>query len=217
MSTWFRMYAEVLNDPKAQRLPGETFKGWVNVLCIAAQNDGALPSDEDIAFALRIDARKAVKLMNDLRDAGLIDVSETGRKPHNWNGRQYKSDVSTDRVKRFRERSTKRFKNGDETSGETAPDTDTETDVSLANANDAKSDFETQPDPDPEKAFWDMAKGYLGKSRASMIGKWVRDHGREETGKAITAAQIARAVDPVPYIERCFREARREPEFSSPC
>lgn len=56
-----------------------------------------------------------------------------------------------------------------------------------------------------DKMFWDSAKSYLGKSKSGMIGKWVRDHGKEETAKAITAAQIERAVDPVPYIERVLR------------
>jgi hypothetical protein len=122
MSQWFRMYAEVLNDPKAQRLSGDDFKGWVNVLCLASHGDGTIPSDEDIAFALRIEMRKARKLLETLTTSGLIDVTETGRSPHNWNKRQYKSDVSTDRVKRFR--NAKR--NVSETPDETPPDTETE-------------------------------------------------------------------------------------------
>jgi len=118
MAGWFRMYAEVINDPKAQRLPAETFKAWINILCLACQHEGEIPSDEDIAFALRVDVRKAQKLVKCLVDADLIDVSETGRSPHNWEGRQYKSDVSTGRVKRFRERSKKQ----DGTLGETPPE-----------------------------------------------------------------------------------------------
>jgi len=34
MSQWFRMYAEVLDDPKVQRLSGDEFKAWVNILCL---------------------------------------------------------------------------------------------------------------------------------------------------------------------------------------
>jgi hypothetical protein len=68
-----------------------------------------------------------------------------------------------------------------------------------------KSSGPDTPADDPEKAFWDTAKAYLGKSKASLVGKWAGTHGREATAQAITAAQIARAVDPVAYIEGYFR------------
>jgi len=61
--------------------------------------------------------------------------------------------------------------------------------------------------PDPDKAFWELATGYLGPSKRSVIGKWVKDYGRGETARAIAAAQVERAVDPVPYVERCLRGA----------
>jgi hypothetical protein len=196
MSQWFRMYAEVLNDPKAQRLRDADFRGWVNVLCLACQHDGVIPSDDDIAFALRIDVRKAKKLMETLAEAGLIDVTETGRAPHNWSGRQYKSDVSTDRVKRFR--NAKR--NVSQAVTETPPDTETEQSVPLSNDNGAK--------PDSDKAFWDSAKSYLGPSKASLIGKWAKEYGQEATASAITAAQLERAINPVEFIQGHFRANR---------
>jgi hypothetical protein len=55
-----------------------------------------------------------------LHAAGLLDKTETGFTPHNWNGRQYKSDVSTERVKRFRQHK----RNVSSTVTETAPETD---------------------------------------------------------------------------------------------
>lgn len=60
--------------------------------------------------------------------------------------------------------------------------------------------------PDTDKIFWDNAKAYLGKENASLIGKWARDHGKPETAKAITAAQLDRAIDPVEYIQGYFRK-----------
>jgi hypothetical protein len=194
MATWFRFYAEALDDPKVQKLDPATFKMWVNLLCLACRNEGFLPHEDDVAFALRIDIIAWRSLADRLLIGGLIDVVKGGPNgsriaPHGWQKRQYKSDTSSERVKRFRERS--------KTVTETPPETETETEVSLAKANDADGDSDT--------VFWDHAKAYLGKSRASVIGKWVRDHGQAETARAITAAQIARAVDPVPYIERALR------------
>lgn len=70
----------------------------------------------------------------------------------------------------------------------------------------ATGDSAALPD-DPDKAFWNLATGYLGVGKRSVIGKWVRDYGRAETAKAIAAAQVERAVDPVPYVERVLRGA----------
>jgi hypothetical protein len=123
MSLWFRMYETVLDDPKVQRLPGDTFKGWVNLLCLAKRHDGVLPEIGDIAFALRLSETEVRLLLETLMRAGLIDDGDAGLTPHNWGGRQYLSDVSTDRVKRFRERE----RNVSETVVETPPETETET------------------------------------------------------------------------------------------
>jgi uncharacterized protein YdaU (DUF1376 family) len=73
----------------------------------------------------------------------------------------------------------------------------------------------------PDKVFWDNAKAYLGKSKAGIIGKWVRDYGKDATAKAIAAAQVERAVDPVPYIQRVLRRGDtgdgRDCEMTMPC
>ncbi len=102
MTRWFRMYSEVLDDPKVQRLTPESFKAWINLLCLAAKHDGQLAGVADIAFALRIDEQQTITIIKDLTDAGLIDKAKGCYTPHNWSGRQYKSDVSNERVKRHR-------------------------------------------------------------------------------------------------------------------
>ena len=121
---WFRLYDDVLNDPKVQKLSGETFKLWINVLCIASKHGGVLPNLEDLAFELRLPTLVCKTEIDILKQAGLID-GDKKLKPHGWEKRQYKSDTSTERVKRFRERSG----NVAETVNETGPDTDTETDT----------------------------------------------------------------------------------------
>lgn len=198
MSRWFRFHDQSLNDPKVQTLDGDTFKAWVNLLCLASQNDGRLPPESDIAFALRMDINGCRTVLERLLNGGLIDRLNGGRDgwhyaPHGWSQRQYKSDTSSERVKRYRQR----YRNVTET----APDTETDTDVSVAKATDAGASS--------DKQFWDSAKAYLGKSKAPIIGKWCRDYGQAETAKAITAAQIERAVDPIPYIERVLRGAAK--------
>jgi hypothetical protein len=132
MSRWFRMYDELLDDPKVQRLSPDDFRGWVNLLCLASRNGGKLPAIADIAFALRETQDAVSTLVERLRSGGLIERRSGGADgafdaPYRWNERQYKSDTSTDRVKRFRQRS----KNG----VETPPETETETDKSEAKAS----------------------------------------------------------------------------------
>ena len=69
--------------------------------------------------------------------------------------------------------------------------------------------------PDSDRQFWDTAKAFIGKP--SLVGKWVRDHGKIETARAITAAQIERAVEPIAYVEGYFRKNRVEGGLSVPC
>lgn len=119
---WFRYYESALDDPKVQMLSGDDFKAWVNMLCLASRHDGFLPPISAIAFALRCDETVAERYIQRLSDGGLIDRVSGGpsgyrHAPHNWNKRQYKSDSSNERVKRYRQRK-----------GVTAPDTEAETD-----------------------------------------------------------------------------------------
>jgi len=119
-----------------QKLPGEQFKGWVNLLSLAARNEGDLPPVEDIAFALRMSEKEAQELIDYLIEKGLIDETECGLEPHNWNGRQYKSDVSTERVKRFR----KRHETVSETPNETPPEQNrTDTDKHLSDSDESNA------------------------------------------------------------------------------
>jgi hypothetical protein len=209
MSRWFRFYEETLDDPKVQKLDGETFKGWVNLLALASRNGGKLPAMPDIAFALRITEDGARTLVERLLNGGLIDRTSGGvdgytYAPHSWDKRQYKSDTSTDRVKRYRQRS--------KTVTETPPETDSETEYSVSK--------DTGSIVDPDKLFWDMATGYLGPKSRGMIGKWIKDYTRPRVAEAIAAAQVERAVDPIAYIAATLRRKGRHgagDEMTMPC
>lgn len=159
---WFRFYAETLSDPKVQRLSPELFKAWVNLLCLASQNDGSLPSVDDIAFHLRLSASQAAQQLDDLVLAGLIDIMPDGAlQPHNWHVRQYASDSSTERVRKHREkRACNVSRNGaGNVSGnvsrnvatavsETPPDTETDTDTDPAHFTDSETSAERARPPD---------------------------------------------------------------------
>jgi len=120
-SRWFRVYTEVIDDPKTAQLSDRHGWGWVRLLAIAKRSDdGILPATGDIAFHLRCSRNDAENLVNDLIEIGLLDVIEGSAngsmiKPHNWDGRQFKWDgadrTNSKRQKRHRDR-LKRSRNG---------------------------------------------------------------------------------------------------------
>ncbi len=133
MSRWFRLYDDVLHDPKVQMLPPHIFKAWINLLCIASKGNGQIRNSADLQFNLRLSIPEVKEVLDILTEAGLL-VEEGGHfKPHNWDKRQYKSDV-TDPTNAERQRrwKSKHLGNGAVTENETElkrPDTDTDTDT----------------------------------------------------------------------------------------
>lgn len=116
MSRWFRFYDDAINDPKILKLSDKLHRVWIGILCAASKNDGELPPLEDLALVVRMKPEKLQAALESLKKSGLIDEVEAVLKPHNWDKRQFKSDVSTERVKRFR--------NVSKTVSETPPETE---------------------------------------------------------------------------------------------
>jgi hypothetical protein len=200
MSRWFRFYAEALDDPKVQKLDGDTFKAWVNLLCVAARNDGFLPSVDDVAFSLRMTADGARTLLERLLNATLIDKCSGGvdgyrYAPHGWHERQYKSDTSTDRVKRFRQRS--------KPVPETPPETDTDTDSSVDKSTGGAA-------ADPVKELFDVgvsvltSAGSTEKQARSLIGKWRKDNSDGEVLTALIDCRTRAIAEPVEWLTKRF-------------
>lgn len=100
---WFRMYRDLVNCQKVQRLPAQLFRAWVNILCLTEHKTGALPPIAEIAFRLRCPEKTVAQWVEALSDGGLIDVDDDGRLyPHNWGRRQFTSDDSAERVRKHR-------------------------------------------------------------------------------------------------------------------
>ena len=232
MSQWFRMYAEVLDDPKAQRLAPPLFKAWVNLLCLTAKHDGTLPPIEDIAFALRTDEKSAHTTVGKLMDAGLIDATETALQPHNWNGRQFKSDASNERVKRHREHRATVARNADVTLHETPPETETETETdSVPNGTGAFAPcalpiaMQATKVTSPESIrdlIWSAGLAYVSDQSGkppdklrSWLGRLCKSHGDADVLAALANAQRDTPVDPVAWIERKLNGKRTDSGLSA--
>ncbi len=101
---WFRVHVSIIRSRKVQTLKPELFKWLINLWAVSADNGGCLPSVSDIAWQFHCNKSTVNKILDQLREVGLIEEFNGTHRPHDWDQWQFESDVSTDRVKRFREK-----------------------------------------------------------------------------------------------------------------
>lgn len=130
MTRWFRSYADKHRNPKVARLSDSDFRLWDQLLCVASENDGHIPPLDDLKHLLNRRLDHLSSGLKRLVDGRLIEPLNDGYVPRNWNEKQYKSDSSTPRVQKFREKG-----NVTRNVSETPPDTDTDTDTEKGEAN----------------------------------------------------------------------------------
>lgn len=83
---WLRFWNSTLHCPKIQRLDGETYKVWSNLLIVANEHKerGKLPSIEDTAFLLRFQVHEMSAFIEKLVEVGLIDRKGKSLAMHDW-------------------------------------------------------------------------------------------------------------------------------------
>lgn len=107
---WFRLYSEFQDDPKIQLLSEPMQRRFIMLLCSRCKVEDL--TDEVIAFQWRMSISEIRDTKQVFIEAGFIDEHW---KVSAWDKRQYVSDKSTDRVKKFRsgetfqKRSTKQY------------------------------------------------------------------------------------------------------------
>lgn len=206
MNHWWRAYNEAVNDPKLQLISDSLFRAWFNLMCVASGNDGRLPAVNSLAFTLRMKPEKVMQVLTQLNGVGLLDKTDDGFTPHNWNGRQYKSDVSTERVKRFRE--TKR--NVSSAVPETPPETETETEQKEQGAGASCAIAPTYQDSRHE--LWGegvpilVSLGEKESRSRQMIGTWLKQTSDDAAAvlSAIQRARDKRVHGPIAWITRAL-------------
>lgn len=122
---WFRMYSEILDDEKVQMMPFEMQRHLLMLFALRCQRPTEKMTESQIAFRLRVDETFLKRCKETFLDHGFIDERWS---IVNWGKRQFVSDVSSSRVRKFRtKRALKQdetFRELDETQSETAPDTE---------------------------------------------------------------------------------------------
>ena len=125
---WFRLWHEWGHDPKVQAMPEVMQRRHVMLLCLRRQVDTSELSDQEIAHYMRIDMETLNETKELFEKKGFID---NGWDVLAWETRQFDSDSSTGRTRKYRKRQKKKKGNVTGTSQKRhgdAIDTDTETD-----------------------------------------------------------------------------------------
>ena len=160
---WFRAYSSIVDDDKLRLLAFED--RWHFMALCALKCAGLLDEpDSDlrsrkIAVKMGVQVRELEEIARRLREVGLVDETLN---PCKWNDLQYRSDNSTDRVKKYREKQhcngVQRFKNVSVTRQET----ETETEVLSPNGDCPSAD---EPTFTVEQVF----EGYQGLARSLSL------------------------------------------------
>jgi hypothetical protein len=192
MARWFRSHTAKLDNPKVQRLSDTLYRARDSLLCLAARCDGVLPALADTAFFLRKPEVETAALIEALVKARLFERTERGIAPHDWDDWQYNSDVSTERVKRFRNRP----RNVSETPSESEADSEADSEAVASGA----------AAPERVKELFDdgvkllTETGCKPRNARSLVGKWRKDHGDAATQAAIKAARAEQITEPIAWI-----------------
>ncbi len=123
---WFRLWHEWGHDPKVQAMPEVMQRRHVMLLCLRRQVDTSQLTDEEIAHYMRLDMNALNETKQLFERKGFID---NGWDVLAWETRQFDSDSSTGRTRKYREKQKKKKRNVTGTSQERhgdAIDTDTE-------------------------------------------------------------------------------------------
>jgi|GEM_PF-6186987 len=105
---WFRLYHDVIDDPKIGLLSESEQLLWFKLLCLASMSDdrGSIDmNDDEVCFRLRISVEFWRCVKEKFRVKGLIECGKNGAiEIRNWSKRQQDSDSSTERTQRYRQK-----------------------------------------------------------------------------------------------------------------
>ena len=173
---WFRLYSEFAHDPKIQMLPEAMQRRYVMLLCLRCSEVLETLHETEIAFQLRLDEAQLLETKQLFISKNFIDKHWNIL---NWDKRQFVSDSSTMRVRKYRDKKKqpsnddetlqKRPSNAIDTEADTEADTDKKQDKRTLGkrlANDFSFPLEweqfcqqTRPELIPVKTF-DQFKDY---------------------------------------------------------
>jgi hypothetical protein len=100
---WFRLWTDILDDPKMSRLSDDEYRAFTYLLAMAAaeEKEGHIPYDaSDISWRIRLPLDLIKRSLDKLLSLEIIGPNGNGWKFIHWEKRQFKSD---DRSEYFRD------------------------------------------------------------------------------------------------------------------
>jgi len=174
---WFRVYNEILDDPKIAKMDGETFRCFIYLLAVVSEQEteGVLEmSVEDVAWRLRVSQDMLSQSITYMVNNKIIKKEKNKIIIINWSKRQFSSDDVSTRVKRFRKK--QRNVTGNVTCN--VIDTDTDTDTDTEKKFSYTQEFET---------FWKAYPKKSGSKKAAS-DSWKKLNGNKPPIETILTA-----------------------------
>lgn len=177
---WFRFYSEAISDPKIRRLKPEQRWLWVAVLALARQSPEPglllLTADQplgaaEVADAAALPLKATTAGLAELVNLGLLERDGDVWSVRKWAERQYESDTSTERVKKFRQRSMKRSIGVTGDVSVTPPDTEEKKKELLTSSTGLQVDHPQPGDNEDRVAVAARRLGQLDHDQAEAAGK----------------------------------------------
>lgn len=136
---WFRLYHRMIDDEKLRLLAFEDRWHFIAVCCLKA--DGLLDEPEGplkwrkVAVKMGVQARELDEIKRRLSEVGLVDEN---MQPLAWDDLQYRSDTSTERVRKYRGKTKASEPKQPRNVSVTPQETDTETEISSLRSESAR-------------------------------------------------------------------------------
>lgn len=168
---WLRLYRGTVNNPKLQRLGLEVVGFWTNCLCLS-DDDGYLPAVSDIAWSMRLNETQVETFLETLQRNNLVDAEEGGAlRLHDWSEHQKVSDLSTDRVRKFREKQQKTASQTEKPVHET-PRNVSETVQIRTDTEKKEKNMSGSSTPDGFEQFWKAYPRTPNMSKSAALKAW---------------------------------------------
>lgn len=205
---WLRLYVRILDNEDLYALPVAARWTWIELLAAISERDGVPISARSLAFRTRSRLSTLKLNIDRLVTAGMV-VQEKGKlAPRNWDRFQYKSDDSSARMRRHRERTSDVTRSPPEQSR-------TETDSvpseraqapSLSFKNAERALFEAT-DKEKVARLIDLARS-LGIDRSGHAASIIRDFGVNKTlvDAVVDSVRYAKG-DPWVYMREVLANA----------
>jgi len=213
---WFRIYDEILDDPKVLKLSLDMRWHYVAMMCIANKENkgGTLPDIEDVGIRLRTSTDEAKRIVQVLVAGGVLDRDAETQvlSVHGWSSRQFKSDDVTQRSSRSKAKKRERSHdenrnvpmkwmgnvvlpkggNGPRTCATEQNRTDTEQIQNRYNADRVSDDHLGQEDPVevpdwmPIDQWMDFCEMRVDMAKSDPSREWTRTAAKNAIGKLAT-------------------------------